>query len=80
MIYVGADIIGMVKTNKKGFWKETIENLTKDWTGGYYHVLRSKSVVPRGGPLIAIGYKYNVRKIIYFIVIEVAGRKKSGPP
>ena len=31
---VGADMIGMVKTNTKGLCKETIENLTKDWTGG----------------------------------------------
>ena len=69
-----------LKPIKKDSERRPFENLTKDWTGGYYHVLRSKSVVPRGGPLIAIGYKYNVRKIIYFIVIEVAGRKKSGPP
>ena len=31
---VGADMIGMVKTNTKGLCKETIENLTKDWMGG----------------------------------------------
>ena len=28
---MGAEFIGMVKTNTKGFCKETIENLTKDW-------------------------------------------------
>ena len=27
---VGSELIGMVKTNTKGFYKETIENLTKD--------------------------------------------------
>ena len=27
---VGAELIGMVKTNTKGFCKETIEKLTKD--------------------------------------------------
>ena len=80
MINFGTEMIGIVKTNTKGFCKETIENLTKDCTGGSYHVLRSNSVVPEGGPLIAIGYKYNMRKVIYFIVIEVAGNTKSGLP
>ena len=28
---VGAEFIGMVKTNTKGFCKETIENLIKYW-------------------------------------------------
>ena len=28
---VGAEFIGMVKKNTKGFCKDTIENLTKDW-------------------------------------------------
>ena len=30
-IYVGAEIIGMVKTNEKGFCKDTIENMTNYW-------------------------------------------------
>ena len=39
---LGAELIGMVKTNTKGFCKETIGKLTKDWPGGSYLVLRSK--------------------------------------
>ena len=54
---LGAELIGMVKTNTKGFCKETIENLTKDWPGGSHLVLRSKPMVPGGRSLIAIGYK-----------------------
>ena len=38
---VGADFIGMVKTNTKVFCKETIEKLTKDWPGGSYLLLKS---------------------------------------
>ena len=30
---MGAELIGMVKTNTKGFCKATIEKLTKDWPG-----------------------------------------------
>ena len=45
---MGAELIGMVKTNTKGFCKETIEKLTKYWTRDYYLVLRSKPMVPKG--------------------------------
>ena len=45
---MGVELIGMVNTNTKGFCKETIEKLTKDWLGGSYLVLRSKPMVPGG--------------------------------
>ena len=51
-----AELIGMVKTNTKGFCKETIENLTKDWTGGSYLVFRSKPMVPVDRTLITYRY------------------------
>ena len=52
---VGAELIGMLKTNTKVFRREIIEKLTKDWPGGYYLVLRSKPMVPGDRTLIAIG-------------------------
>ena len=51
---VGAELIDMVNTDTKGFCKETIGKLTKDWPGGSYLVLRSKPMVPGESPLIAI--------------------------
>ena len=54
---LGAELIGMVKTNTKGFCKETIEKLTKDWPGGYYLMLRIKPMVPGDRLIIAIGNK-----------------------
>ena len=39
-------MIGMVKTNTKGFFKATIEELTKDWPGRSYIMLRSNPMVP----------------------------------
>ena len=77
---LGAELIGMVKTNTKGLCKETIEKLTKNWPGGSYLVLRSKPMVPGGRPCIAIGYKYNARKVISFIVTDNAGITKTGIP
>ena len=77
---LGAKLIGMVKTNTKVFCKETIENLTKNCPGGSYPVLSSKPMVPGGRPLIAIGYKYNARKVISFIVTDNAGSTNNGIP
>ena len=77
---VGAELIVMVKTNTKGLCKETIENLTKDWTGGSYLVLRIKPMVPGDRPLIAIGYKYNAQKVLYFIVTDNAGSTLASLP
>ena len=77
---LGAELIGMVKTNTKGFCNETIEKLTKDWPGGSYLLLRSKPMVPGGRPLIDISYKYNARKFLYFIVTEKTGSTNTGIP
>ena len=51
---VGAEIIGMVKTNTKGLCKNTITNMTKYWPGGSYLVLKINSMVYGYIPLIAI--------------------------
>ena len=57
-------MIGMVKTNTKGFFKATIEGLNEDWPGGSYTVLRSKPMVPGERPLLAIGYEYKYWKFL----------------
>ena len=77
---VGADLIGMVKKNTKGFCKETIDKLTNYWPGSSYLVLRRKPMVPGGRPIIAIGYKYNTQKVISNIVTENAGITKADLP
>ena len=41
-------------------------------------MLRSKLLVPGGSPLIDIGYKYNVQKVLYFIVTDNAGITQTG--
>ena len=77
---VGAYLIGMVKKNTKGLFKETIEKLKKDWPVCSYLVLRRKPMVPRYIRLIAIGYKYNVRKVLCFIVTDKSRITKTGIP
>ena len=41
-------------------------------------MLKSKPMVPVDRPLIAIGYKYNARKVLSFIVTDNTGSKKTG--
>ena len=37
-------------------------------------------MVPVGRPIIAIGYKYNTHKVIYFIVTDNIGSTQAGLP
>ena len=70
----------MFKTNAKCFCKGTIKALEKDWPVGSYLVLKIKSTVPGNRPLIAIGYKYNVSKVLSFIATEDSGSTNTGIP
>ena len=75
---VGSNLIGMVKTKTKLFFKETNEKLTRYWTGCSYLMLRIKHMVPRVRSIIAINYNYNVRKVLIFIVTDNTGIKQLG--
>ena len=77
---VGAEFIGMVKTNTKIFFKYTIEKLTRDWPGYSYLLLRSMSMVSGRRKIIDVGYKYNMWKVLSFIVIDNSGSTKTGIP
>ena len=67
MAAAGADYCGLVKTSHKGFCLATLKELMKDWPGGSYLVLRITPIFPVDRPLLAIGYKYNSRKVLGFI-------------
>ena len=67
---VVTETIGMVKTNIKGFYKDTINILTRDCPVFSYLVLKIKSTVLSDRLLIYIGYKYNAPKVIFFITTE----------
>ena len=56
-----------MKTIHKGFCLATLEKLMKDWPVGSYLVMTSTPIFPDEIPLLAIGYKYNYRKILVFI-------------
>ena len=77
---IGVDLIGMVKTNTKGFCKAAVEGLTNYFLGGLYILLRSKTLVPGERPLLSIGYKYKSWKVLTFVTVVRAGRTKLGIP
>ena len=52
----------------------------KDYPGGSYLVLKSTPRVPGESPLLAIGYKYNSRKVLLFIATEGSGSTEPGDP
>ena len=52
------------KTSHTGFCLATLEKLLKDWPGDSYLVLKSNPIFIVERPLLAIGYKYNYRKVL----------------
>ena len=73
---ISADTFGMVKTNTKGLCKDTIDNMTEDWLGNSYLLFIIKLTMPADKPIIAIDYKYNYHKVLYFVTTEDEGRKR----
>ena len=69
----GLDYCGPVKMSHEGFCLATLENLMNDWPGGSYIMIKSTPRAPHDRPLMAIGYKYNSRKVLGFISIEGTG-------
>ena len=67
------DNMGMVKNNTKLLCKDTIRNMTNDWPGHSYLVLKRNSMVIEGRPLISIVYKYKYHRVIYLIVYSIQG-------
>ena len=76
----GVDYWRPVKTSHKGFYLATLEKLMEYWPGGSYIVLKSTPRLTGKIPLLAIGYKYNSRKVIGSIATEGARSTEPGDP
>ena len=62
----------------QGLFLATLEKLMKDWPGGSYLVLKISPIFPGEIPLLAIGYKYDSRKVLGFIATEGSGSTEPG--
>ena len=73
---LGAHFIGVVKTGHKRYTKKWIETTMKYFPSGTHIVLESEKI--NGQIVIEIGYKYNTRNTIYFIVSKGAAHTMPG--
>lgn len=75
----GHEIIGAVKTNSGSYPKKEIEKIMRDWPSGAYIVLECKTPDTKVD-LVAIGYKYNAKKVLCFVMTKNAGSTAPGDP
>lgn len=74
---MGRGFVGAVKTAHAGFPKKYIENVLGPLHAGSRIVLEA---ICDGEPLLAIGYKYNRRKVLSFVATKGAGVTTDGEP
>ena len=65
----------MIKTSHRRYPKKWLEETMSDWPGGSHIVLET---VCDEVPLLAVGYKYNKRKVLCFIATKGAGHTEPG--
>jgi len=63
--------LGIVKTNHARFPKQFIESTIKNWPARSHIVLEGSS--EDGVDLLAIGYKYNTKKVLCFVSTKIVG-------
>jgi hypothetical protein len=68
---------GALKTSTRGFPKKEIEEIMADWPSGKHIVLEGRS--PEGVDLIAVGYRYNCKKVLSFVGTKDAGDTAVNP-
>ena len=75
----GIHYVGAVKQAHSGFPKDYLYNKLKDMPGGTQ--LAMEGVHSESGQkLLAIGYKYSTRKVLFYIATPEAGSTRPGKP
>jgi hypothetical protein len=73
----GHENIAAIKSNNGLFPKDELQEMMKDYPSGTYLVL--ETTTPKTNvKLVAIGYKYNSRKFLCFIMTKDAGSSAPG--
>ena len=72
------EAVYQIKSNHGLYPKQFIEDALKDGPGGTHIVLEGKH--PDGAELIAIGYRYNSKVTLCFVMTKNAGSTKPGTP
>ena len=74
---IGSEMVFMVNTNKKYSLGIPLRIQQRIRKGSSYLVLTQNYVFPRDRPIVSIGYKYNMHKVISFVVKYNIGRINS---
>jgi hypothetical protein len=78
---IGVRLGGIVKTSHSRYPKDYLETTMKDWPSGSHLVMEATNLIgSEEVELIAIGYKYNSRKVICFLCHKSIGRTTPGTP
>jgi hypothetical protein len=71
------NFIGVIKNSHSLYPKAFLEDTMKEWGGGSHLVLQTQY---KGVALVAVGYKYNKKKVMCFIFNKGVGHTKNGKP
>ena len=74
---MGNEFVGCIKTAHAGFPKKFLEDNLKDKCAGSQLILFNEV---DGVELLAIGYKYNKRKVLFFVATVGSGATTEGTP
>ena len=74
---LNSEFVGPVKTSHRHFPKGYLENTMKDWPPGSHLILETRV---KENKYYAIGYKYNMKKVLCFISTKGGGHSLPGKP
>jgi hypothetical protein len=74
----GIHTVLQIKTGHALFPEKFLDEELAEAPGGFWITMAGKG--PRGTSLLAIGYKYNSRRVLKFVATTDAGSKKAGTP
>jgi hypothetical protein len=67
-----------IKTGHALYPAKFMEEKLNEASGGCWITMKGKG--PRGTDLLAIGYKYNIKRVLKFVATADAGSTKAGVP
>jgi hypothetical protein len=77
VLQLQSSFIGVLKNSHSLFPNLFLENTLKDWVGGTHLVLQTNY---KGVYLVAVGYKYNKKKVMSFICNKGVGHTDNRKP
>ena len=74
----GDEVVGQLKVSHGGYPKDYLNEHLKDAPGGVHIVM--KGTLPSGIDVVATGYKYSSKRVLFFLSTPGAGLTIPGEP